>query len=258
VQVQRREFTRLVAAGAAGLYGYRLFPAQLFQASPAAGSMSPMVGVPPAPQSAAASDPLLPLFPLPLVLFPEVDLVLHIFEERYKQMIRDCLLNRWEFGILLMRPEGFETIGCTAAIAEIIRSYRNGELDILVKGKRRFDLSKVDRGKPYLRGEAKFFEDEAGEPPSESLQQEATGYYARLIERLQAEDPTLKPPELSRDAAYLSFQLMAAIPADHASQQRLLTLRSERDRLVQVILHMQRVIELLEKGPDAVAPKSRA
>ena len=256
--MQRREIIRLFAAGAAGLYARRLISGGAWWASAAGAAPNPSAGIPPPVQSALSSNPLLPLFPLPLVLFPESDLVLHIFEERYKQMIRDCLLNRWEFGILLMRVDGFETVGCTAAITEILRSYRNGELDILVRGKRRFEISKLNREKPYLRGAAAFFEDDASEPPSESLQQEATEHYDRLSELLRADDPSLKPPALSLHVGHLSFQIMTAIPADYSSQQRLLTLRSERDRLVQVILHMQQLIEFLEKGPEGIAPKSRA
>jgi Lon protease-like protein len=208
-------------------------------------------------QSRTTTPPLLPLFPLPLVLFPETQLILHIFEERYKRMIRDCLLNRWEFGILLAGSNRVEPVGCTAAITEIIRSYRSGEMDILVEGRRRFELSRTNRDQPYLRGEVEFFDDDESDAPVDLLQEEARQLHGRLIELLRAKDPALNPPEFSTRMRYLSFQIMASVPADHPTKQRLLTLRSEHDRLVQVILHLQQVIDVLEKGPEAVSPEGR-
>jgi ATP-dependent Lon protease len=257
--LKRREIIRLFAATAVGLGASRILPTVPGLASAAA--RAPESAAPPiAPvlQDSSATEPLLPLFPLRLVLFPESELALHIFEERYKQMIRDCLLHGWEFGIVLMRGDSFETVGCTAGITEILRSYRNGELDILVRGKRRFEISKLNREKPYLRGEAAFFEDDENDPPSEALQQQATEHYTRLVELLRAKDPAIDPPALSLQVGHLSFQIMTAIPADHDSQQHLLALRSEHDRLVQVILHMQQVIDFLENGSGAAAPKGRA
>ncbi|HWP84593.1 MAG TPA: LON peptidase substrate-binding domain-containing protein, partial [Terriglobia bacterium] len=215
--MRRREIIRFLATAAAGFCGKRILPA---------------APVAPVFQDARAVEPLLPLFPLPLVLFPEIDLALHIFEERYKQMIRECLLQRREFGVVLMRDRGFETAGCTAAITEILRSYRNGELDILVQGRRRFELGKLNRDKPYLRGEATFFEDDVTEPPPESLRRHAIEHYDRLVALLQADEPSLRPPALSLEERMLSFRIITAIPADHQTRQRLLTLRSERDRLV--------------------------
>ena len=256
--MHRRDLIRLFAAGVAGLCAQRALPAGLLL--PAAPSAAPglfAAGVAPL-QSSPDSESLLPLFPLPLVLFPEIEIVLHIFEERYKLMIRECLLNQLEFGILLMRPDGFETVGCTAAITEILRSSRNGELDILVEGRRRFEISNLNRQKPYLRGEPTFFEDDESDAPVDSLQQQAIEFYDRLVELLRARDPAVKAPAVSRNVGYISYQIMTSVPTDHASQQRLLTLRSERDRLVQVILHLQQLIEILEQRPGAAAPKSRA
>ena len=69
---------------------------------------------------------LLPLFPLQVVLFPRVILPLHIFEDRYKQMIGECLEKRWEFGVVLARDNSLENTGCTASISEVVRKYEDG------------------------------------------------------------------------------------------------------------------------------------
>jgi Lon protease-like protein len=241
--LDRRDFIRLFAAGIANLSAGR---------AAAAWPVAPL-----AQQSSPSSPPLLPLFPLPLVLFPEADLVLHIFEERYKQMVRDCLLNRWEFGILLAQPDKIETVGCTAGITEILRSYRNGEADILVQGRRRFNLTKTNREKSYLRGEVEFFQDDENDQPVDLLQRQAGELMDRLAALMREKEPAFELPEFS-SGKHLSYQIMAVVPADLAARQRLLALRSEHGRLVQVNLHLQQVIEILEKGPGAAAPKSRA
>ena len=109
---------------------------------------------------------LLPLFPLKVVLFPRTEIPLHIFEERYKEMIGECLEQRSEFGIVLLLDEGLASIGCTAAVKQVIRKFEDGRMDILVRGQRRFELAQLDQEKSYLRGEAQFFDDEAGEVPA--------------------------------------------------------------------------------------------
>ena len=82
-------------------------------------------------------DSLLPLFPLKVVLFPRTELPLHIFEERYKEMIGECVAEGTEFGIVLVLEQGLASTGCTAAIVDVIRKFPDGRMDILVRGQRR-------------------------------------------------------------------------------------------------------------------------
>ena len=77
------------------------------------------------------NDRLLPIFPLQLVLLPEEVLPLHIFEERYKQMIGECLTEDKPFGIVLFDSQSIRSVGCTTRIAEIIKRYDDGRMDIL-------------------------------------------------------------------------------------------------------------------------------
>ena len=74
----------------------------------------------------------IPLFPLNLVLLPNEELSLHIFESRYKKMITECLENDNNFGVVLKTPRKQYNIGCTAKIVEVLESYDNGEYDIVV------------------------------------------------------------------------------------------------------------------------------
>ena len=88
-------------------------------------------------------DLMLPLFPLDVVLLPQESLPLHIFEERYKEMITECLeaqargAAEEEFGIVFAKDEKMETVGCSAHILEVTQRYEDGRLDIITLGKRK-------------------------------------------------------------------------------------------------------------------------
>ena len=112
-------------------------------------------------------ESLIPLFPLEVVLFPGQPLPLHIFEERYKIMIRECLATEGprEFGVVLAKPDGIANVGCTAEVVEVVRSYADGRMDIVAAGKRRFEVLFVDENKEYLRAAAQFFHDEESPAP---------------------------------------------------------------------------------------------
>ena len=102
----------------------------------------------------------IPLFPLGLVLFPGMPLPLHIFEERYKLMIKECIDQNQEFGVVLFNGRQIQDIGCTAAIIKILKQYDDGKMDILCIGKKRFFIKKLLDSKAYLESEVVFFDDE--------------------------------------------------------------------------------------------------
>jgi Lon protease-like protein len=175
---------------------------------------------------------LLPLFPLNVVLFPRVNLALHIFEERYKEMIGECLAHQSEFGIVLAKEDALENIGCTASITEVTRKYDDGRMDIVVRGQRRFEILFLDRAKAYLRGAPQFFEDEAGEvPPDDARRSEALRIYeevVRLIESQESDAPDVQDRQLS-------YQIIGRLPVDVEFKQGLLKNRAESERLNEVI-----------------------
>ena len=247
--MQRREIIKLFAV-AASLWTSRQLPASaLLQADYASGLGKESVRVAPGSQDGPLPQPLLPLFPLSLVLFPSTNLMLHIFEERYKEMIQDCLQNRWEFGILLAYGGSIKNIGCTASISEVIHRYSDGRMDILVRGRRRFEISSLNQEKSYLRGKPQFFEDNETEPPAEELRQQVIRLYGRLMELLELEDPSSKKPPPEPGGQQLSFQIMAELRADLGRKQSLLELRSERERLLRVVSYLQQLIDYMERAP---------
>ena len=183
----------------------------------------------------------LPLFPLKVVLFPRTDLALHIFEERYKQMIGECLEHRWEFGIALVEESSLAPIGCTASITRVVKKYDDGRMDILVRGQRRFEILHLDQEKPYLRCEAHFFDDETAAPPSEDARRQALELYNEIAGKLPDQNRDAADSPLETSDAQLSFQIVGRLPAELSFRQSLLPLRSESERLRRVISYLQKL-----------------
>lgn len=171
-------------------------------------------------------EELLPLFPLQVVLFPRTALPLHIFEERYKQMVADVLKGKSEFGVVLAGEKGIVNTGCTASIEKVLKKYPDGRLDLLTVGRRRFEIILLNDEKPYLRGAVEFFDDEASEPIPGDVRKrvmEAYNDIRSLPSASALEDPELTDPQLS-------FQLAQVVP-DVDFRQVLLSMRSEADRM---------------------------
>ncbi len=89
--------------------------------------------------------PLLPLFPLELVLLPGIPLPLHIFEPRYKEMIGECIATDAPFGVVRALEEGIAEIGCTAEIITVTKEYPDGRMDLICEGRKRFEVLEVKR-----------------------------------------------------------------------------------------------------------------
>lgn len=173
-------------------------------------------------------DLLIPLFPLELVLFPGQRLPLHIFEDRYKTMIGECLQTgeQAEFGIVMAKENGIVNIGCTAAVEDVRKRYDDGRMDILVAGRRRFEVLFLDESKEYLRAAAQFFEDE-DTAVAEELSRDVHDLYKQVLQ--------LMPPDAeaaaSAPSALLSYRLAGPLPLDPDFKQLLLSIRSESERL---------------------------
>lgn len=105
----------------------------------------------------------IPLFPLGLVLLPQMSLPLHIFEERYRLMIGECLAKNTEFGIVYFNGTDIQAIGCTASIQSVLKRYGDGRVDILTRGENRFEINEMVDHKPYLEAGVTFFDDKLEE-----------------------------------------------------------------------------------------------
>jgi len=203
------------------------------------------MGLPLASQSIPRPEPLLPLFPLDLVLLPQTNLPLHIFEERYKEMIGDCLDNGWEFGMLAAGSQGIEAIGCTASISEVLDRFPDGRMNILVRGRRRFEISQLNREKSYLRGTPAFLDDDSEEPvPAD--RERAMKLYRRLTDAAELENEPFQDHTFSSTDLQLSYRMMSGVPAELSWKQNLLELRSERERLALVMDYFEKLLKQIE------------
>lgn len=177
---------------------------------------------------------LLPLFPLGTVLYPGMLMPLHIFEERYRQLIRD-LLGRPEprrFGVIAIR-EGRETgidgveslypIGCIAALRRVER-LPDGRFDVVTAGTERFRLSALDQTQPYLQGEVEPLgaetADEASAAPLVNGVQAAFRVYLDAL--TQRGGAAVHVEDLPTEPVLLSFVVAAAMVVDLADHQALL------------------------------------
>lgn len=195
---------------------------------------------------------LLPLFPLEIVLLPEEPLPLHIFEERYKEMIGECLRakdehkGQQEFGVVLARENEVHTAGCSARVVNVTRKYEDGRLDIFTVGVRRFEILYTDEEKPFLRAGVEFFDDDAGaEVPSDPDAERAIELFRQMVKRLRKTSDI--PVHFPRPYKHLSFRIAAALPLDLDFKFQLLTQRNEIERLRRTIEALERMIPQLDR-----------
>jgi uncharacterized protein len=176
----------------------------------------------------------LPLFPLGTVLYPGLLLPLHIFEERYRQLMRDLLAEPGpqRFGVIAIR-KGRETgidgvsslyeVGCTATLRQVVEQ-TDGTFDIVVAGTSRFTLHAIDDSWSYLRADVELIEDETGD---EAAAQAAAGvvqrafhsYLAALAERGVTQQGELDLPD---EPVLLSYLVAATMVIDLPARQGLL------------------------------------
>jgi Lon protease-like protein len=183
--------------------------------------------------------PLLPLFPLEIVVFPAAPLPLHIFEPRYKEMIGECLAQDRPFGMVRARENALSAIGCSARIVTVIRKYEDGRLDIAAEGAQRFEIIQVNQERSFLQAEVAFFEDE----PS-TVSKNAADAVVQLHEQLFA--VLGQTVEIERDPDFLSFHLAQDLPVDLDFKQTLLEMKSEAERIETLTEYYRATIPKIE------------
>jgi Lon protease-like protein len=168
-----------------------------------------------------------PLFPLGLVLIPHELVPLHIFEERYKLMIGECLERESEFGIVWLSDDGLKEIGCSARISKVLERFDDGRLNVLVEGTTPFRLVRRIDDLPYPAGDVELLADTVPDEPD--ITDTVRRRYADLVAEVTDERPD--PDDLARLDAY---GMAATLDVTPDAKQMLLELRSEHDRLEQL------------------------
>jgi len=197
----------------------------------------------------------IPLFPLPnLVLFPQVAVPLHIFEERYKLMINRCIDNSEVFGLVLLRSGAEEErestihrVGVTARVVEVDR-LQDGRMNILCAGESRFRIDHFTGKSPYWQASVDLFEDD--EEPEDLVRpdyDEVAKLYRRSLElssdlrSIQSEDL-----ELPASPVGLSYVVSYTLDLDPAQKQALLETTSTSERLRTLVGHLEENLRELE------------
>lgn len=176
----------------------------------------------------------LPLFPLGTVLYPGLLLPLNIFEERYRELVRDLLDGPQprRFGVIAIR-KGRETgvdgisalyqIGCTATVREVAEQ-DDGRYHLVTVGTRRFRLASLDNSRPYLQGEVDLLEEEVGDEAAAGLAVQAVqrGFHGYVEALASRESVEVTVPELPDEPLLLSYLVAASMILDLSVQQGLL------------------------------------
>ena len=205
---------------------------------------------------------LLPIFPLGTVLLPGLMLPLHIFEERYRTLVRELLElpadQPRHFGVVAIRQgrevgphaaTSLHDVGCAAAITEV-RAYPDGRFDVLSVGTQRFRVSGLEpKGAAYLRAEVEWLSEPAGpvgDPAGAELADQvrsALGDYARLLAEQQGTE--LELPDLAVEPIGLSYLAAATLQVDTAARQQLLAAPDATERLRGALALLRRETGLL-------------
>jgi Lon protease-like protein len=172
---------------------------------------------------------LIPLFPLHLVVFPRTRIPLHIFEERYKEMVGESIRDSSEFGIVLAKDDGILNAGCTVTVEQVLEMYPDGRMDVMTRGEHRFEIVRLIEEKEYLQAEVAYFDDEDLAPIPAELRAQALTHYRALNNLNSARNHS----EPDFQDLQLSFQLAQAVP-DLDFLTLLLRARSEAVRLEQL------------------------
>ncbi len=202
----------------------------------------------------------LPIFPLPLVMVPGELVPLHIFEERYRKMLRDVEAGDGFFGLSYFEPSNdlieapaTGSVGCVAELRES-ELMPDGRSNILTLGIVRYRLNElIDSGEPYLVGDFEFFEDETGsEAEVEPIADEVFALFERMAKAaFKMSGGRGEAPEILRTSPEaLSFLITAALNFDNEKKYKLLTMTSTIERFDALREVLMRAVRPMEESAD--------
>ena len=166
-----------------------------------------------------------PLFPLGLVLLPGEVVPLHIFEERFKTMIGECLERESEFGIVWLSDDGLRATGCACRVEDVLERMPDGRMNIACRGTRPFRLLEPREHLEYPAGVVEWLEDKVELPDPRTLEAAREAYSELVVEA------TDEPPDPERLAVMGAYEMAATVDFGLDAKQGLLDLRSENARL---------------------------
>jgi ATP-dependent Lon protease len=186
---------------------------------------------------------LVPIFPLGIVMLPEQLIPLHIFEERYKLMIGECLADDKVFGIVYFDGQKMCNAGCSARVQKILKKYPNGRLDIVTRGERRFIVGRLDESKSYLQATVDYFDDDPEEPDADMHRDARRGMM--LLNQVVGLGPQKGSLDLTDGPVLKSISFLVAGSAgfNASEKQKFLEMTSTRKRLQKSVAALSRIID---------------
>jgi Lon protease-like protein len=181
------------------------------------------------------------LFPLPLVLLPTERIPLHIFEERYRELIGECLDSGGDFGVVYADGDGVREVGTRARVTEVLARLPDGKLDVLVEGGNRFRLLELTTGRSFHTGVVAPVED-ADDPADREAVERALGLFDRLRELTRSD---VDVPDA--DASQLSYVLAARVEFAPDDKLELLNDLSERSRVTRLCDLLENAVETAQR-----------
>ncbi len=185
----------------------------------------------------------LPLFPLDMVLLLHRRVPLHIFEERYKQMIGECLDNDTEFGLVWGTDDDFNDIGCAARVVGLLNRFPDGRMNILIEGTRRFRVIQRYDIHPYISGFVEDIDDD-DEAFDISLGNRAKKLYS---EAMKLSSGWISPQIPTMELGTLSYILASNLTLSLEEQQALLESTSPNERLKTVSNALEKSLATLRE-----------
>ena len=185
----------------------------------------------------------LPLFPLEIVLYPDEVLPLHIFEDRYREMIARAERTDTPFGVVLQTEGTLREMGCMAKVSKITETFEDGSYNIIATGQERFRITRTHHTHAWLSADV------------EPVLDRAQGAEPMLIERLIAQHIKLlelagrtPSPSMYEDRERLSFFVAHNAGLTLEQKQDVLEIRSESMRVEYLIAHLKRFIPAVEQA----------
>jgi ATP-dependent Lon protease len=188
----------------------------------------------------------IPIFPLGVVLLPEMLMPLHIFEERYKTMIGECLDAQKEFGIVYYDGAEIKSVGCMAKITQVIKRYPDGRMDILTNGTRRFQIEQIYEDMPYLKAQVAYFEDSNLDDPqvSDYISDQAKDLLNQIAKLSKISSNTFSAEKMNPQK--LSFLIAGIKGFSYDEKQEFLEMQSSIERLEKGIEGLTNLVERLK------------
>ena len=185
----------------------------------------------------------IPLFPLGLVLLPHLPLPLHIFEERYKLMISECLDENKAFGVVYFNGSEVQRIGCTAVILNVLKRYGDGRLDILTRGESRFMIMEMFDEKAYLEAMVRFLDDELEEENDvcKELAKQGVNLLKQFATIAMEQQEYVFAEQM--DMKSISFLISGCEGFSYEEKQQFLEMVSTRERLKKSVAALKRTIQ---------------